>query len=205
MATWVATGNNLVTSNEIARRLIWIRLDAKMEQPWKRDKFKHDPLMNWVNENRHELVGAFLTLIQHWVAEGRPKGSKTLGSYESWAGITGGILEAAGVTGFLGNLDKLYDRADAEAREWKDFIALWDEKHGRTIVTLKQLFELAVAHDALLIVRGDGKEHSQKIRLGKALVKREDRIVGDHRIVDAGEKARSGAKTYQLESSKVEL
>jgi putative DNA primase/helicase len=44
--TWVATGNNPAMSNEIARRSISIRLDAKVDRPWERgpDAFRHASL-----------------------------------------------------------------------------------------------------------------------------------------------------------------
>ncbi|MCA3395866.1 MAG: toprim domain-containing protein, partial [Roseomonas sp.] len=43
--TWVATGNNPAVSHEIARRLVRIRLDARSDQPWRREGFRHPDLM----------------------------------------------------------------------------------------------------------------------------------------------------------------
>jgi putative DNA primase/helicase len=45
----------------------------------------------------------------------------TLGSFESWAGVLGGILHVAGIPGFLDNAAEFYKRSDAEgekARRW---------------------------------------------------------------------------------------
>ena len=36
---WVATGNNPEFSNEMARRIVRIRLDAHVDRPWQRDGF----------------------------------------------------------------------------------------------------------------------------------------------------------------------
>ena len=36
---WIATGNNPEFSNEMARRLVRIRLDANVERPWQRSRF----------------------------------------------------------------------------------------------------------------------------------------------------------------------
>ena len=53
---WIATGNNPEFSNEMARRLVRIRLDANVERPWQRSGFRHPDLMTWVRANRARLV-----------------------------------------------------------------------------------------------------------------------------------------------------
>ena len=53
---WIATGNNPEFSNEMARRLVRIRLDANVERPWQRSDFRHPDLMTWVRANRARLV-----------------------------------------------------------------------------------------------------------------------------------------------------
>jgi hypothetical protein len=55
---WVATANNPTVSHEIARRLVRIRLDARTDQPWRRDGFRHPDLMVWVRSNRARLVSS---------------------------------------------------------------------------------------------------------------------------------------------------
>ena len=67
---WIATGNNPEFSNEMARRLVRIRLDANVERPWQRAGFRHPDLMTWVRANRARLVAACLTLCQAWIAAG---------------------------------------------------------------------------------------------------------------------------------------
>ena len=49
---WIATGNNPEFSNEMARRIVRIRLDAHVDQPWRRESFRHPDLMSWVSANR---------------------------------------------------------------------------------------------------------------------------------------------------------
>ena len=111
---WIATGNNPQFSNEIARRMVRIRLDPHEDQPWLREGFRHPNLLAWVWQNRARLVAACLTLGRAWIAAGMPRHQKTIGSFEGWAEVMGGILEVAGVPGFLGNLKEMYERADAE-------------------------------------------------------------------------------------------
>ena len=106
---WIATGNNPEFSNEMVRRLVRIRLDARVDQPWLRAGFRHPDLMLWVRANRARLVAACLTLSQAWIAAGRPRGARSIGSYESWAQTMGGVLGVAGIEGFLGNLAEMME------------------------------------------------------------------------------------------------
>ncbi len=198
LACWTVTGNNLTTSKEIARRLLWIRLDAKMERPWERTEFRHPKIMEWVNLNRHAVVHAFLTLAQNWIAKGKPKGANSLGSFEAWSDVVGGILEAAGISGFLGNLEDLYDRADAESREWRSFVELWAEAYGDEKVGTAALYALAVKNEVLLTVLGDKSEMSQKVRLGRALTAREDRVIGNYIIMKAPIDSHNKVQQYYL-------
>lgn len=128
--TWIATGNNLSFSDEIARRTVWIRLDAKMERPWQRKNFRHPTLESWVGKHRSEVLTALMTLVKRWFAEGKPAGKATLGSYDEWASIVGGILTAGSIEGFLGNAEKLYDTLDSEREAWVDFFQAWAEQYG---------------------------------------------------------------------------
>jgi putative DNA primase/helicase len=119
---WIATGNNPEFSNEMARRIVRIRLDAHVERPWQRGGFRHPDLMTWVRANRARLVSACLTLCQTWIAAGRPRGTRTIGSYENWAQVLGGLLQVAGIEGFLGNIEELMEASDAEGTVWRSFI-----------------------------------------------------------------------------------
>jgi hypothetical protein len=58
-----------------------------------------------VTDHRGDLIAALLVLARYWFLNGRPKPKKvrSLGSFETWCNVVGGILELAGVEGFLGN------------------------------------------------------------------------------------------------------
>jgi putative DNA primase/helicase len=170
---WVATGNNPQFSNEMARRMVRIRLDPHEDQPWLREGFRHANLLAWVWQNRARLVAACLTLGQAWIAAGRPRHRKTIGSFEGWSEVMGGILEIAGVSGFLGNLKEMYERSDVEGTVWRAFVAQWWERYGTADVGAADLFELALQSE-LPLARGD--ERAKKTSLGQALVRMRDRI-----------------------------
>ena len=192
---WVVTGNNPAISHEIARRSIRIRLDSRADEPWLRRTFRHANLIAWVKENRSRLVAACLTLGQAWVAAGRPLSSQSIGSFENWAQIIGGVLEVAGVPGFLGNLHDLYEASDAEGTLWRGFVTAWWERFKSAEVCVSDLYRLAEDRDIVLPL-GDGNERSRLIRLGKHVAKLRDRtfrIEGEQtvRVLASGTKARA--------------
>lgn len=122
-ATWLATGNNIRLGGDLQRRCYWVRLDAKMAKPWLGRTFRHANLLDWVAENRPQLVGAILTIIRAWYVAGRPVATtQVLGSFEKWCRTVGGILKIANVAGFLDNLQSLYEVADEETAEWEQFL-----------------------------------------------------------------------------------
>ncbi len=117
---------------------------------------------------------AVLVLVQHWIAQGRPLFSgRPLGSYESWSGVVGGVLETAGINGFLANSARLLLQ-DQESAAWEQFVAAWWGNHRDRPVTVDTLAPLA--EDLLQEVLGDGTDRSQRIRLGKALGKHKDTV-----------------------------
>ena len=195
---WIATGNNPQFSNEMARRMVRIRLDPHEDQPWLRKGFRHPNLLAWVWQNRARLVAACLTLGRAWTAAGMPRHDKTIGSFEGWAQVMGGILEVAGVPGFLGNLKEMYERADAEGAAWRGFVAQWWERFGTSEVGVADLFELAQQSE-LRLARGD--ERAKRTSLGQALVRMRDRIfaVGELRLRVSAAGSFRRAQRWQLQ------
>lgn len=181
---WVTTGNNPTLSREIARRTIRIRLDAGVEQPWKREGFKHPALDAWADEQRGQLLHAALTLIQAWVACGKPIGTATLGSFEKWACVMGGILDTAGVTGFLANRDDLSEYADTEITHWREFVVLWWKEFGDSPVGVKDLYPLT--YRVVGFDFGTGTERAQLTSFGTQLAHNHDRVIAGYRITAAG-------------------
>lgn len=173
-AVWGASGNNPGLSTEMSRRTIRIRMDAKLDRPWTNRTFKHENLRAWAEKHRGELVRSALTLIRAWIVAGRPKPKPSLGMFERWSEVIGGILETAKIPGFLGNLSDFYDESDAEGGQWRAFLLGWWEKFADAAVSVKDLWAVAAA-DGLLQL-GDKSEQSQRVVLGKMLADRRDRI-----------------------------
>jgi len=191
---WVTTGNNPMVSTEIARRSIRIRLDAGVERPWELTNFKHPSLREWADEHRPDLVWAALTLVQAWIVAGKPLWqARTLGSYENWSAVMGGILGVNGIKGFLENLDDFYATADAEASEWELFLEKWWKEFDQKAVGVGEL--ILLAEEAGLQFGGD-TEHSKRVSLGTQLRQHRDQIIGEYRITSAGKA--QGALQWQL-------
>ena len=200
---WIATGNNPTLSSELARRAVRIRLDARVEDPSARTGFRHPDLREWAETHRADLVWAVLTLVRAWIAEGRPKGSATLGMFESWARAIGGILHVAEIDGFLANRERLSSRVSEDDRGWMQFFARWRERFQGREVGVSDLWDLARASegDRIGLDLGDGVDRSKQTKLGQQLTAKRDTQLGDFRLVAGGK--RQGAQLWRLE--KVEL
>jgi hypothetical protein len=196
-AVWVLTGNNIQLTTEIARRCLRVRIDPGTDRPWLRKGFRHPSLIDWVLEHRSELIHAALTLIQNWLAQGKPKGNERLGSFERWSDVMGGILAANGIPGFLANLESLYEDADEEGAMWREFIAAWWDKFGDGWVGASELLTLAIERDVLGSLIGDKSLQSQKIRLGKVLSTARGRVFGSWRVL-IGRNTNTKTSQYRL-------
>jgi hypothetical protein len=198
-ATWVATGNNVELSDEIARRTVPIRLDPGVERPEERTGFAHPELLSWVRAHRATLVSACLSLVQAWVQAGCPDGKATLGSYESWARLLGGVLGVSGVSGFLTERERLYTESDRETAEWCALCDAWWARYGGLPVTAKDVFAVAQAHGLLLSVWGGRTPLAAQQRFGHALGGMRDRVFGRFRLRSAGRDTQTRNAAYRLE------
>ena len=186
-ACWFATGNNLLMGGDIARRSYWSRLDAEMARPWLREEFKHPNLLNWIEENRAILLSDLLIMVRAWYLAEQPSTSiKPLGNFEDWARKISGVLDYAGIEGFLANRNELYDSSDPENAQWDDFLQAWHQLHQNNPIsaaTLKaelldrnpvyKVLQEAIPED---ISRAISKEKKDSPALGIALKKHVDQV-----------------------------
>ena len=195
-ATWAVTGNNLQVGGDIQRRCYPINLDSKTTQPWTRTNFRHSNIERWVTEHRAELVVAALTLARSWYAAGQPPSPyQSVGSFEGWAEVIGGILGHAKVPDFLANLDAFYGSGDGDANEWRCFLEMIAAKESQSRFTVAELVarmetepELKSALPDELVMVGPAAATLNN-RIGKAFQKRAGRRYGPEgrRIERAGE------------------
>jgi DNA polymerase I len=192
---WLATGNNITPSEEIARRSVWIRLDAEVEKPWEREGFTIEKLRAWTLEHRAELVTAVITLVQAWIEQRKPAfTTRRKGSYEAWAEVVGGILEVAGIPGFLANETQFFNTTVTATSLLSDFVKEWWATYDKKAVGTDKLFQLAshadnpeadaetVWKNLLGELLGSGNQRSRQIKLGKLLNGSSDKVVSGYKI-----------------------
>ena len=119
------------------------RLDARQAQPWLRTGFRHPDLEGWVATNRGRLLHALCTIVRSWWVAGRPQASAlpAMGGYSGWVRTVGGILDHAGVDGFLLNLAEFHATADREAQAWEAFLTQWFAELGEESATVAEIIQ----------------------------------------------------------------
>jgi putative DNA primase/helicase len=202
---WIMAGNNVRLSKELARRAApRIRLDPgaapgitadAAERPHRRHGFRHPDLMAWAMEHRAESAAACITIVQSWLAAGRPGWSgRPIGTYEAWSRTMGGVLEHAGSSGFLAGFDEMVAELDGEGDDVREFIEAWARTYGERNVSAAELAQLAqqCEGDALQIA---GKFGMDTTRIaGNRLKNLKDQTVGGYAV-----KRGTARSTWRLE------
>jgi hypothetical protein len=119
-ATWVLTGNNVEIGGDLPRRVYSIRLDPGVARPELRH-FDRPDLAGWVKQQRGELLWSVLVIARAWFDAGKPRPANRVdewGSFNDWAYTVGGMLENAGVEGFLQSRS-VRSAKDDEATAWE--------------------------------------------------------------------------------------
>jgi hypothetical protein len=195
-SVFIATGNNLRVGGDMPRRCFYVRIDANAVQPWMRGGFKHE-LPDYAIENRGRIVAGLLTMARAWICAGRPRGDNPiLGSFKNWCYTVGGILQYAGLSGFLGNLDEMrVNTADGEddADQWNAWMMEIYVRFNNKTFTVYQLAEAINSYGALGLKEdvpfslgeiGPSLDRTWLTRLGLALHTHKGQIFGinDERV-----------------------
>jgi hypothetical protein len=146
--TWVALGNNVSVNGDLSRRVYRIRLAPTSADPQDRDSsaFRHPNLRRWTRDHRVELVSACLTVIRAWFVlpeSERPENvnGRRFGSFEQWGGMVGGILDNAGVPGFLGSLREWRSETDFEGQWWSAHLSWLRSQFADTEFTIRDVVQ----------------------------------------------------------------
>ena len=182
----LVTANNFETSNDLWRRVVSCRIDAKMENPETRQfAFRpHDECL----KNRQAIVAAGLTLLRGYIAAGKPRMSdRGMASYEAWNGLIRGCVLWLAAEGLFECGDPISRQEQARVEdptlaELARFLAAMQSKVGDEAQTTAQL------HGALY-----GQMDSifgrllDNLELGKWLSANKGRIVNGMCIEDCGQ------------------
>jgi hypothetical protein len=142
-----ASGNNMLFRGDMARRVIPIDLDPKMERPEEREGFDHSPLLPWILEERPRLVVAALTLLKAYFAAGCPaQDIKPLGSFEAWSTtIRQALIWADQADPCTARLE-IEAESDPQYEAFHDLLLTW---HACFILTTQALPLKTVIQDAV--------------------------------------------------------
>lgn len=126
--TWLSLGNQVQVRGDLTRRVYRIALRPSYANPQDRaaSSFRHPgqsgfTLDVWTTRHRRELMTAILTLVRAWFDAGQPYESRgtSFGSFERWERTVGGIVQVAGLSGFLGNLKIWRSESDFDTQYWQ--------------------------------------------------------------------------------------
>jgi putative DNA primase/helicase len=216
-AVFLATGNNLHYVGDVARRVVPIVLDPKMERPEERQGFTHNPLPPWVQQERPRLVIAALTIVKAFFEAGSPsQGLTPMGSFEAWSDlIRQAIVWSTGDDPCDGR-QEIEATSNPESEDLAVLLAAWEACYGRTEITLNSVVEETTQkmqhvgpdvsrnqwndlHDALgsCDKRFDGKR-LDPTRIGVALRGWQGRVIDGKRLVSPG-KGRMNRTLWSIE------
>jgi hypothetical protein len=142
-ATWVLTGNNVEVGGDLPRRVYSIRLDPGTPRPEMRH-FDRPDLPGWVLRQRGELLWSVLVIGRAWFDAGKPRPSDRVdewGSFNDWAYTVGGMLENAGVEGFLQSRSVRRSTRDDDAEGWDALLSVAFERFATTPFAPSALLE----------------------------------------------------------------
>ncbi|MEU1240068.1 hypothetical protein ABZ388_06885 [Micromonospora parva] len=191
--TWISLGNQVRVYGDMGRRVYRIRLSFPGESPENRpaESFRHQDLRAWTAQNRASLIAACLTLVRGWFAAGQPTPRLpfSMGSFEAWQKVLTGVLDVAGVEGFLGNVREWRSESDFEHKHWVAHLAWLYETFGSN--------EFLTGHAAEKLDRaGRSAEYPHDLedptvkgyarKLGQAYAKQEGRVLDGYQLVKAG-------------------
>lgn len=184
--TWMSLGNNVQVRGDLTRRVYRIALRPKYANPQDRkaETFRHPgqsglDLGSWTRKHRRELMTAILTLVRAWFAKGqpRPKRGVSFGSFEVWERITGGIVETAGLIGFLDNLKVWRSESDFDTQYWAGHLGWLRGVFGSDSFRTAQVREKALSDPAGFLAPPKLDDPSDK-GYGKALGEAYSRLRG---------------------------
>jgi len=209
--TWLATGNQVRVSADMARRAYFIELWPAGPDPQDRPAtdFRHPELRDWTVASRSGLVTDALTIIRAWWAAGCPPHDRgmSMGSFERWDAMMSGILDWAGVPGFLDNLAAKRSERDTTGGYWSDHLDWLAETFPGRAFTILDIKAAATASGGTWDAPpgfGEPDVKGWTQRLGTTYSHHTDRYYGHRRLVKVG--TTTGTKgTWRVEDMPLHL
>jgi hypothetical protein len=169
-AVFLATGNNITVSRDLLFRTLWIRLTPDTDEPDKRS-FVIDGIEQHVRESRAEYLTALATMVEYWKARGaRLWKIRRWNAFNLFVWTIGGVLEACGIRGFLGNTDDQRAAGSPGEEEWRHVLQQWTEATNAPQPASWLLENVFDKCEPLTYIRINGKDETGRARsLSKTL------------------------------------
>jgi hypothetical protein len=214
-----ASGNNMIFKGDMARRVVPIDLDPRMEKPEERDDFEHSPLLPWVLQERPTLVVAALMILKAYFDAGSPSQEvNPLGSFEEWSTLVRQALIWTGEDDPCEGRQKIEAESDPEYEALNSLLMAWSDRFRSESRTVKRAIEDLDAytvydkeagrevvdpkwrdiHSALAGLDKQGRINARSI--GNALSRWKGRVIGGKCFVTDIKPDRTGAKLWCVES-----
>jgi hypothetical protein len=191
----LATANlGLELTDDIARRFLIIDLFEKGNPEEREISYVLDEKLMRSPEWRKEMLEALHALVRHWHENGCVQGSKTMASFDAYARLMGGIVEAGG---YAAPFEKfvLPDARSPGEQEFAELMMLLLAEMGEDKerqVSLPELAKLARAADLYQSEVGtldDGKQLTVKL---DGLGKDERGVAEDHGYLTPSQNSKFG-------------
>lgn len=196
LAVFSATGNHVSTPADTARRVVEISLRTDRPDVENRSNFKYPDIRAHVTKHRSDLLGALLTVIRAWYANGRPQapqealGGFGFATFSNWQKTVGSVLWHAGFTDFLGNVCERRRISDADAEQTGEFLAYLCDRLSTRFSSAEVRQLVAADADAPLpygVERDSFKNDARKVGMTLGRLKKWYEFCGQRlRLVEAG-------------------
>ncbi len=196
--TLVASGNNVRATGEVVKRTVPIRLQPTTAEPETRTDFKHPDLPGYVKSVRRDILSALISMVARWKAEDGEL-YHTMGGFEEWSRVVGGVLYYACLPGHLVNLRDWARAANPEGEDLKAFVEAWAEMLPGVYANAKELLNLAETNDLFLWAIKGRSEQAKLVAFSKRVLARYTDTPVDRWVIRVQASGRN--RQYYLESS----
>jgi hypothetical protein len=187
------TGNGVQIAEDMARRMLNVHLDAKMENPEQRPFAPG--FLDRVHGDRAKLLSDALT-IWRWGRQTGPQAGLPIGSYEQWAQWCRDPLLALGCRDPVDRITEI-KASDPFRTRLLSFYELWWSKHQDQMVKANDLDdELKEIADGKATKRGDGSLNYNRQRVVWFLTHHVGTYVGGYTLVLLKDTTSSRPPTY---------
>jgi len=140
LTTWMASGNNISTTGDTARRTLICRIEPMMEYPEYRE-FRISNILAYTKKHRSHYLSLACGILSGWLASRGPIPTPPLGSFEGWSyAVRGAIIWAGGAD--ISEALATHDiEGDSSAATHRALLAEWHKSLERP-VTAKELLDI---------------------------------------------------------------